>query len=204
MPIAELFGRLPQARSSAALVAGPALEPVTLAEAKAWLRIDGSEEDSLLTALITAARLQIEVASRRILLSQLWRMTLDVWPSATIELVPGPLLSLVAIRTIDATGSATPFGLAGILVDRTAEPACLRIVDGQPPASNRASGGIEIDVLLGFGETAVDVPRTLRQAILMLVADWYENRGDASADKGEAGLPRAIMALVAPHRQLRL
>ena len=52
------------------LIAGPGEEPVTLAEAKAWCRIDGADDDALLAALIAAARLQVESLTGRALMTQ--------------------------------------------------------------------------------------------------------------------------------------
>ena len=63
------------------LLAGPAGEPVSLAEAKAFLRLDSDAEDGLLATLIAAARLHIESVSGKALLRQTWRLVLDDWPA---------------------------------------------------------------------------------------------------------------------------
>ncbi len=62
---------------TAALLTGPALEPVSLADVKAHLRIDGDDEDALLTAAIVSARVHVEAATRRVLIEQAWRIYLD-------------------------------------------------------------------------------------------------------------------------------
>src|SRR5690242_18760477 len=58
------------------LIAGPGEEPVSLAEAKAFARIDGSDEDALVGALIAAARLHVESLTGRALITQTWRLVL--------------------------------------------------------------------------------------------------------------------------------
>ena len=63
------------------LIAGPALEPVSLAEAKAWLRIDGSDEDALISTLVTSARLVLEAHTHQLFLEQSWKILYDAWPS---------------------------------------------------------------------------------------------------------------------------
>jgi uncharacterized phiE125 gp8 family phage protein len=55
----------------------PAAEPVTLAEAKAHLRLADSSEDDLLTGLIRAARQDVERATGMALIDQHWRLVLD-------------------------------------------------------------------------------------------------------------------------------
>ena len=53
---------------AAVLNAGPALEPVTLAQAKAYLRVDSADEDDLILSLITAARISAELQINRLLI----------------------------------------------------------------------------------------------------------------------------------------
>lgn len=65
------------------LVTPPALEPVTLADAKLHLRESDTGQDTLITALITAARKAIEEKCRRSLITQTWMATLDQFPSPT-------------------------------------------------------------------------------------------------------------------------
>ena len=81
---------------TAALITPPALEPVSLAEAKAHLRIDGDDDDALVTAAIVAARVHVEAATRRALIEQGWRVYLDAWPRKRI--VPIPIAPLLAAR----------------------------------------------------------------------------------------------------------
>jgi Phage gp6-like head-tail connector protein len=63
------------------LVTPPALEPVTLADAKLHLRESDTGQDTLITALVTAARKAIEERCRRSLVTQTWMVTLDQFPS---------------------------------------------------------------------------------------------------------------------------
>jgi uncharacterized phiE125 gp8 family phage protein len=57
------------------LIGAPAIEPVSLAEAKSWLREDGAEEDELIQALIVAARMTLEAYTRRLFVTQSWRLS---------------------------------------------------------------------------------------------------------------------------------
>jgi uncharacterized phiE125 gp8 family phage protein len=71
------------------------------------------------------------------------------------------------------------------------------------PLPGRFSAGIELDIELGYGATAADVPDALRHAIRMLVAHWYENRGLAAIGDA-ATAPGGLSALIAPYRVLSL
>ena len=88
------------------LLAGPAAEPVTLAEAKAFLRVDVTAEDAFITTLITAARLHVEGTTGRALISQTWRVGLDCWPESREVVLPiAPLISISAITVFDDDGN---------------------------------------------------------------------------------------------------
>ena len=71
------------------------------------------------------------------------------------------------------------------------------------PAPERPALGIEVDVVVGYGDAAVDVPEPLRQAVRLLIAHWYENRGLMS-EAATAVLPQNVAALIAPYRMLAL
>lgn len=91
-------------------ISGPAVEPVTLAEMKAYLRVDDDDgtQDDLIAGLVKAARLMIEAASRRILIEQRWRVVLDRWPAGGTILLPlSPLIAVDGITVTDASGHAT-------------------------------------------------------------------------------------------------
>ena len=68
-------------RTSLKLVTPPATEPVTLAELKAWAKIDTDADDALITSLLAAARQAAEDYTRRSFITQSWRLTLDLEPS---------------------------------------------------------------------------------------------------------------------------
>lgn len=187
------------------LLAGPAEEPVTLAEAKAWLKVDGADEDALIATLITAARLHLESVTGRALLTQSWRLVLDAWPpGGEVRLPVAPLSALSAIRAFDEDGDEHTIGLAQFLVEAGGTPALLVLpgtVAGMPVLRQRF--GIEIDYVAGFG-AAADVPQELKQALLVLVAHWFEHRDAVVIAGSGAVIPFGFDRLIAPWREVRL
>jgi uncharacterized phiE125 gp8 family phage protein len=81
------------------LLIAPAVEPISLAEAKAFLRVEHDDDDDVIAALIAGARLYVEGQTRRALITQSWRLVRDAWPQCgRIEVRPAPLQALDAAR----------------------------------------------------------------------------------------------------------
>jgi len=70
---------------SLTIVTPPAEEPVTLTEAKNHLRVDLSDDDSLISALIVAAREHAEAITRRAFITQTLKLSLDAFPATTVR-----------------------------------------------------------------------------------------------------------------------
>ena len=183
------------------LVTPPLQEPVSLAEAKAWLRLDTSDEDDLIAALITSARLVVETTTRRALIAQGWRLILDGWPPDALRLPLAPFIALGGIVVTAADGSVQTVQPAQYSLDASPEAARLALACGL--AAPRSIAGIAIDFTVGYGDTPASVPQALRHAILALVAAWHANRGEATTVQ-HARLPDTAEALIAPWRRLRL
>jgi uncharacterized phiE125 gp8 family phage protein len=183
------------------LVDGPTVEPVSLADAKLWLRIDTPDEDDLISALVVAARLMVEAEIGQVLIGQNWRLVGDAWPQG--DMIPvriGRVLAVTGGRTYSAESVATSMAANRFTVFPDAEPPAILALDR--PAPGRAYAGIEIGLRLGYGEAPGDVPETIRLAIRRLVTLWYENRGEA--DDPQYGVPPQICALLRPFRRIRL
>lgn len=188
------------------LLAGPATEPVSLLQAKAFLRVDDSAEDNLISTLIAAARIHVESVTGRALIEQTWRVVLDDWPVDRIVKLPvAPLMSLTLITAYDAEGNGTAVSLAEVLPETNVAPARLflpRSFDEAPLL--RARQAIEIDYVAGFGDEADDVPSALTQAILALVGYWFEHRDAVVMAGSGAVVPAGFDRLLSPYRQVAL
>ena len=190
---------------STALITAPALEPVSLAAAKAHLRLDTDDDDALLNAAITAARVHVEASTRRVLVEQGWRVYLDAWPKKRIVRVPvAPLISVDSVTVFDPAGDPIVVDPGDYEVDAVTAPGRLFLSSPLPVLVGRAVNGIEIDVTAGYGPTGIDVPAPLRQAIMMLVAHWFEHRGAVGHDLAGHVPPLGYDALIASYRILSL
>lgn len=189
---------------TALLIDPPAIEPVTLAEAKAHLRLTGSDDDDYVAAMITAARLHVESATRRLLIDQTWRFYRDDWPpGGRLDLPIAPVTAVTAVTVYDDAGEPTVLAPGSWLLDAAAVPA--RLVFTAPrPEPGRPINGIEIDVVAGYGASGLAVPQPLRLAIMTLVARWYEDREGLAYGIVPSRVAGAFEALVAPFRVMRL
>ena len=100
------------------LIEEPAAEPLTLAEAKAFLRIEHAADDDLIGALVKAARCAIEAASRRALITQGFRIALDGWPASGRIVSPvSPLRAVTTARIRAAGGAPSELNLSAFTLD---------------------------------------------------------------------------------------
>ena len=173
-------------------IVAPAEAPVMLAEAKAQLRVDHDDEDPLIQHYIDAATAWLDGASGilgRCLVSQTWQMDLDAITG--LILLPFPDSVIDSAVFTDAAGVDLDYHIA--LQDQR---LLLRPLAGfgRPAA---------ITFTAGYGAPA-DVPAAIRQAMLLLIAHWYENRAAVSLGTSPSALPIAVDALLAPYRRIRL
>jgi uncharacterized phiE125 gp8 family phage protein len=181
-------------------LAGPAGEPISLAQVKLALRVDGEDEDGFLETLIKAARQHVESVAGLALLEQSWRVVLDAWPvERSVRLPRRPASEVLAITLHDDDGEAHAQGLSGVRV----EPDRLILPAERPDLLLQAFGGVEIDYRAGFG-AAEDVPADLVQAMLGLIGHWYEHRDAVVAAGAGAVVPSGFDRLLQPYRTVRL
>jgi uncharacterized phiE125 gp8 family phage protein len=180
------------------LLEGPTLEPLSIAQAREWLRVEHEQDNDLIGALIVSARMVVEQTTRRLLLAQRWRITSSVG-SERIGLSPGPLLSVDEVRVRPAAGLPVIVDASTYRVENESADLVFSVSPAVPPGAR-----IEIDLTAGFGQTVSAIPAPMVQAIRMLVARWYEHRGDSSVIREAAAPPPDVMALLAPYRRMRI
>ncbi|MFO7537613.1 MAG: hypothetical protein R6X32_06085 [Chloroflexota bacterium] len=188
---------------SLAVVVPPQIEPVDLEKIRGHLRIDIGEENSELAGYISAARVMVEEQTWRALLTQTLQYRLDAWPQGREILLPRPPLQSVSSVTLHlADGSSEVWDDAAYLVDPVAEPGRLVLGPGEswPRGTLRPAAGIVIEYVAGWpGVDAVPMP--IRQAIQLMVGDWYENRENTLIERGAnvASLPLSMKWLLIPY-----
>lgn len=204
------------------LVIPPAILPVTLAEAKAHLRVDHSDEDALIEGLIAAATDHLDGwdgVLGRALVEQTWRQDFDAFgPFLLLPLAP--VISITSVGYTDAEGSPATVdsGSYALKTDEGGRPYIA--FDGVS-----VSGPVSVTYVAGYatipevpavepgpgnppdppGSPAIPaqatVPAAIKAAILLLVGHWYEHR-EAVNPGPMATVPMAVDALIAPYRRV--
>lgn len=207
------------------LVTPPAIEPVSLAQAKSQLRVDFPDDDLLIKAYIIAARQFCEKTTNRAFYNQTWVRSLDhfplygdangtrtpsqrnswpysnwYWDAVTIDLPKPATVSVSSITYVDNDGTTKTLDPSSYLVDTTSIPA--RVTPGQgsfwPLVANYRPGSVKITFVAGSygdGVTVNTCPQTIVMAMLLLLAHWYEHRESAS-EANLKSIPMGVDALL--------
>lgn len=162
------------------ILTGPATEPVSLNEAKLHLRVDITEDDALITRLIVGAREWAEKYTRRSLITQDLRLSLDSFPidGGAIEIPRGPVQSSPVLVVAFTNVNGISENLEGCQLDNSSLDELHRLlppVGESWPSTRDQVNAVLIDYRAGYGD-AEDVPADIRTAILLHVGWHYENR----------------------------
>lgn len=177
-------------------------EPVDLGAAKLHLREDGTSQDALISALVVAAREHAEAFTRRALVRQTWKLTLDAFPaSGIIELPLPPLVSVSGITYVDALGATQTLAPATYVVDIDTTPGRIRLAyDASWPTTRDVAQAVAVTFVCGYA--AVDAPAAIQAAIKLLLGSLYEHRETFVTGTIATELPFAAEALLWPYRVL--
>lgn len=175
----------------------PAELPVTLAELKAWLRVDDADEDTYLTALIDGAVKMLDGRDGllgRAIVSQTWAHKCWGPVKNKIRLKLGGVASITSISTlINQTPTAwTGFRLQSDDVGHYVEPA----ENASWPGYDLRQDAFTVTFVAGYG-AATSVPETVKAAVKMLAAHRYRVPESAA-------LPDGFLNYIAPFRVRQL
>lgn len=193
-------------------VIGP--EPLTLVEAKAHLRVASSGDDVYITELIGTARQLFENITGRSIVQQTIKLVADFFPEGTLpwwdgvrqtplsafgsrrfDLVRPPNIAVTSFTTYDLGNNAAVFDPTAYIVDASDPDRAGRLilnVGVSWPVQIRDTAGIEVIFTAGY----VTLPFWVKQAMRMMVAHMYSNRGDCSDD---GLLSSGVMSIIRPY-----
>lgn len=186
-------------------------KPVNLADLKAYARIDGTDDDSLLLMYIDAATDAVERYCRRKFINTVLELTLDRFPAASgdgqlayvngvvdahigtvlggvgvINLPCPPIVSVASVKTFDKANTESTYASSNYTLDKSGR---IYLNDGCTwPTELRRLAAIKVTYTAGYGDSASDVPAPVKQAIMMLADKMYNDRCDCSLDDSMKGI----------------
>ena len=193
------------------LVTPPAIKPVTLTEAKAWLDIGYTDKDTVITGLIGAATAHLDGWTGilgRCLCEQTWRQDFDDFRSY-LRLPLFPVISITSVKYTDTAGAEQTIPSENYTLKNDDLGAYVEFTSSYSfPSLNTESAAVRVTYLAGYADIAgtpktSSVPDDIKNAIALLVRHWFDNPGAVVVGVTAQQLPQGVDALLAKHRRPR-
>jgi uncharacterized phiE125 gp8 family phage protein len=156
------------------LVTAATVEPITLEEAKLFLRVDTDADDTLITALIPAAREYAEHYTQAAFASVVYELALDAFPVDCIDLPNGRIVTVTSIKYTDEAGAEQTLSSGAYALSDYGMVAFVYPVSSWPVAK-----AVPNAVRIRYSVSAGTVSAAARTAMLELIAHFYESRENA-------------------------
>ena len=183
------------------LATPPLNTPVSVAELRDYGRVDDDNDGDILQRNIETAASICENQTGRSLITKTF--TVHSYQSEGIEIIHLPLIDVIEIRdirvgslgetvfkTFDVAGGASEF----YTIDRSEITPLLNISSSIFDQDQV----FQIDYTAGYGPDSADVPPDLREAVLGVALNLYENRGKMAM--GMSVVPPDMMKLLQKYR----
>lgn len=202
----------------------PTENPVSVSEAKTYLRIDNNIEDAEIEMMISASVSILEKYADTRFIKATYIEYQDRFPSDMntpwfdgvqempismingnsrfVRLSQGPIFNLVSFNTYSDDGIPIPFSASNFVLD-TSGPygrVALKIGGVWPTTVLRAVNALELEYTVGLSESASGCPSAIKQAVLLMVARMYEKRGDEDV----SSIPSLAMTLLEPYVRFKM
>lgn len=191
------------------LITAPAVEPLTLTEVKAHLRIVDSDADTLIATFLRAAVDHVDGKDGflgRALVTQTWELVLDKFPDIEIKIPLPPLQSITSIKYDDGAGTEQTLATDQYAVDTVSEPGWVVPVTSWP-STIVAINAVRIRFVAGYPadassppNLAANVPGAIKAALLLTIGSFYAHRETIVVGGAAVLLPWGAEQLLRPYR----
>jgi uncharacterized phiE125 gp8 family phage protein len=177
---------------------------LTIEEVKAHLHVDHSDDDAMISGFVDAASSHVDGYAGivgRALVTQTWAVDFPAF-SNRMDIPLGPLQSATvgyydSLNVLQTLSSS----VYAVLSDALGPYVSLKYDQQWPPTYTREDA-VRITWVAGYGANAAAVPAAIRQAMLLMIGGWYQNRESVAVGMSVEKLPFAVEALLSPFRRV--
>jgi uncharacterized phiE125 gp8 family phage protein len=189
---------------SLTLQTAPATEPITTAEAKTHLRVDGTDDDTYIDTLVASARRWVEDYTGRALVTQTWDWKFDHFPvsnRAYLWLPKGPVSAITSITYLDTDGASQTMTSSDYVLDGDHLPPRVALAPSAdwPDTEADRINTVTVRFVAGYG-AASSVPDDIKHAVKLLVGQLYAHREPEVVGHTVSRIQFALDSLLSSHR----
>ena len=183
------------------IVTTAAVNPLfTTAQAKAHLKVDVSTDDTIIDNLILAATQSCEIFTNRYFIDTVVTQHCDLWTDVE-QLYKSPVDSITHIKYYDADNSLQTLASSVYILDKISQPARVGLdVNQSFPNLAKRINAIEVKYTVGYGTASTDVPEGIKQAVLLTIGNWYQNRESVITGRTATELPLSSQYLLEQYK----
>lgn len=166
------------------VISGPSLEPLTVVQAKKYIRVTYANEDDLIASLIKTAREVVESYCNVVLIQQTIEERFNCFPVASnnnryasMWLSASPLISVDSISYLDSDNQPQTLDASVYKVSGNHKPPYISLDHNQSwPSTAFVPGAVTVTYKAGYGTEASSVPDKYIQAMRLMIAEWDGDR----------------------------
>ena len=183
------------------VVTTAAVNPLfTTAQAKAHLKVDVSDDDTIIDNLVLAATQSCEIFTNQYFIDTVVAQYSDTW-SDIYQLYKSPVDSITHIKYYDSDDSLQTLSSSNYILGHYSKPARIGVaVGGTLPNLSDRINAVEVKYTVGYGTASSDVPEGIRQAVLLTIGNWYQNRESVITGRTATELPLSSQYLLEQYK----
>jgi uncharacterized phiE125 gp8 family phage protein len=168
----------------------------TTAEAKDFLKVDTTADDTLIDNLVFAATESCQIYTNQYFLKVTLEQYSDTWDSM-FTLYKSPVTGITNITYYDPDDVSTVLDPSNYILDDVSKPARIAWSPTAtiPSLSDRINA-VVVNYSCGYGTSSDDVPDGIKQAVLLTLGNWYENRQSVISGRTATELPLSSQYLL--------
>ena len=168
----------------------------TTAQAKEFLKVDVTADDTIIDNLIAAATESCQIYTNQYFIDTVVTQYSDNW-AEFYTLYKSPVSAITHVKYYDSDDSQQTLASSNYILDGTSKPARIGIsVTGSLPNLADRINAVEVKYTVGYGNASTDVPEGIKQAVLLTIGNWYENRQSVITGRTATELPLSSQYLL--------